>query len=176
MYYKETQRMAVWVYIIIFGIIAMFFSFCVPIEAVCRLIADNVKAGWVFYVFIFSLLAPLFCFFQSLDRLRMYTGVDSNHIQVAFGTVFRVPLLEIPLEYIHTLRKVSYRPWCNRLYRSKRSFEGKPCEFCAMRGTWGVLIETNERRLVIGSQHPDKLIAALRDAGVNTDSTLACAD
>ncbi len=172
MHYKETQRMSVFFYI------ALFLGNCICAYFHCSTrinpISEAIVYDYLFFVFLY--LVVFINFFVLVKYWYMDTVVDDKKIQVQFGIHAISSPPDIALEHIRTLRKIPYGVCFRRGYRRKRSFEGKVCEFCRMRGSWGVLIETDDRRLLIGSQNPDPLIAALRDAGVNTEPTPTCAE
>ena len=171
MYYKETQRMPVLLYI------AMLIGTCISVYFHYSRGIDHISEN-IFHDYVFTVVLYLIAFINVFVLPKywyMDTVVDDKKIQVQCG-IRLVPFPpDIALEHICTLRKASYGACYKRGYLRKHSFEGKACEFCTMRGSWGVLIETDDRRLLIGSQNPDQLIAALRDAGVNTEPTAVCA-
>ena len=178
--YKETQRAMIWLRVLI-ALVVLLCIYNLVLVTIPNIYAlyrsSNIGGQLIFWLAsAFVKIIGIFVFLWALDRFSMHTTVDEKHIQVTFGTLFRVSPIKIPLERIQILRKASYRSWRKRIYRPKLCFEGKSYDFFVIRGTWGVLIETDERRLLIGSQHPDKFIAALRDAGVNTESAVACVE
>ncbi len=175
MYYKETQRVPVW-FMVLCGM-SLFIVTCLEIYGYYFRIVNDIKETIDFHDTTFILLCWMSInLFMLVKYFYLDTLVDDKKIQVRYSILLGPSPPDIALEHIRGLRKVSYSPWRKVGYRLRHSFEGKSCEFCTIRGPQGVLIETNERRLLIGSQHPDQLIAALRDAGVNTESAVACAE
>ena len=99
-----------------------------------------------------------------LNLFSMRTIVDRNGAVVTFGRWFPLYRKRIAPGEIAGVRVVAYRPlrdfggWGIRFGR----FEGKRCRALNVRGDRGVLLTLRDGgRLVIGSQTPEALAAAL---------------
>lgn len=101
-----------------------------------------------------------------LDILALRTTVDSDGLRVRFGRPIPIFWKRIGIESIREARVVTYRPlvdangWGLRFGR----FDGVFTIYWNARGNRGVLIETDKRRYVIGSQDPEALHAAIERA------------
>ena len=100
-----------------------------------------------------------------MDLCRMRTRVDQHNFKVRWGLLTPAWMpMHIALEDIREIKVVvfdkSKTTYVNGLW--SEGYEGKPCRYYHMRGDEGVLIETAEgKRLIIGSQRPEELAAAL---------------
>jgi len=96
--------------------------------------------------------------------LFMHTTIDEKELVVQFGYCFPIYRKRIPLGEIRHARVVEYRPirnaggWGIRFGR----FEQERCRFLNCRGKRGVLLETPKLQWIIGSQQPERLLAALK--------------
>ena len=93
----------------------------------------------------------------------MRTRVDGHELVVQFGYCFPIYRKRIPLQEIRRARVVEYRPirdggWGIRFGR----FEQERCRFLNCRGNRGVLLETARLRCIVGSQQPERLLAAVK--------------
>ena len=102
-------------------------------------------------------------FAVGLNVFQMRTTVTGEQLVVQFGYLFPMYRKRIPCNTIRETRVVEYRPlrdaggWGIRFGR----FEKEPCRFLNSRGNRGVLIETELKRYIIGSQKPEQLKGAL---------------
>lgn len=97
------------------------------------------------------------------DILALRTKVDSDAVQVRLGWPIPIFWKRIGIDTIREARVVTYRPlvdaggWGMRFGR----FEGVFTIYWNARGNRGVLIVTDKRRYIIGSQEPEALHAAI---------------
>jgi hypothetical protein len=100
----------------------------------------------------------------AVNVLFMRTRVDGHELVVQFGYCFPIYRKRIPLQEIRRARVVEYRPirdaggWGIRFGR----FEQERCRFLNCRGNRGVLLETARLRCIVGSQQPERLLAAVK--------------
>ena len=120
-------------------------------------------ASWA-YVLIFVLFLILF----SVLTLRQTTIVASDAVTVRYGFLYRV---QIPFSEIAHAEAVSYRPvrdyggWGIRGLGRRRALN--------TRGNQGVLItRADGSTILVGSQKPRELLAALARGGVPTEDRL----
>jgi hypothetical protein len=120
-------------------------------------------ASWA-YVLIFVLFLILF----SVLTLRQTTIVASDAVTVRYGFLYRV---RIPFSEIAHAEAVSYRPvrdyggWGIRGFGRRRALN--------TRGNQGVLItRADGSTILVGSQKPRELLAALARGGVSTEDRL----
>jgi hypothetical protein len=120
-------------------------------------------ASWA-YVLIFVLFLILF----SVLTLRQTTIVASDAVTVRYGFLYRV---RIPFSEIAHAKAVSYRPvrdyggWGIRGFGRRRALN--------TRGNQGVLItRADGSTILVGSQKPRELLAALARGGVPTEDRL----
>ena len=131
-------------------------------ETAFRLAGVAADAGDMWWVHLWIVFPLAFAF----NFLYMRTSVLGDELFVQFGYLFPVYRKRIPLKDILQARIVEYRPlreatgWGIRFGR----FEGAPCRYLNCRGHRGVLVETQERPYIIGSQDPRQLHAALEEA------------
>lgn len=154
--FSEHQRFALWVYVLAtavtsIGLGAMFVAeHTAGAKAVPPAIALCITA----------LLLFLF------DALWLRTSVDGSGLFVCLGCPLPIMWRRIPIEAIHEVRVVTYHPildaggWGVRFGR----YEGRFTIFWNARGNRGVIIDTDTRRFVIGSQDPESLRAAIERA------------
>jgi hypothetical protein len=102
----------------------------------------------------------------ALNVFQMRTTITDTQLVVQFGYLFPMYRKRIELDAINSSRMVEYRPirdaggWGIRFGR----FEKQSCRFLNSRGNRGVLVETDDRRYIIGSQHPERLQRAIEAA------------
>ena len=149
--YQEHQRFALWVYALTIGIV------CIGLGAL--LFAPH--AGGSVPPVVVTIAAGLFVFL--FDVLALRTTVDRDGIYVRLGWPIPIFWKRFRIEDIRETRVITYRPildasgWGLRFGR----FENKFTIYWNARGNRGVLIDTDKRRYVIGSQNPDDLHAAI---------------
>lgn len=157
--YEETQRFAIWVYILmfvlVFGLIAAYVgSAAEPDDPANE--PKRIGAG----LFVLAVLL-LIC-----NLLLLRARVRENDVYVSLGALFPMLWRRIKLDAIVEERVVTYRPirdaggWGWRL----GMFEKTPTSFLNARGNRGVLLTTNQRPVIIGSQDPDALAKAIARA------------
>jgi hypothetical protein len=101
-----------------------------------------------------------------LNFLPMSTWVDREEIRVRFGRLVPFYTKRVPISRVKAARAVDYRPilqaggWGIRWGR----FEGKWTRFLNARGHWGVLLEGEKLRLIVGSAHPEEFAEAVAKA------------
>ena len=101
-----------------------------------------------------------------VNVMTMTTWVYDDELRVQFGRLIPYYNKRIRLEEIASCRAVDYRPvrssggWGIRMGK----FEGRMTGFLKARGTRGVLVETEDRPLLIGTQYADKLAGAIEQA------------
>jgi len=120
-------------------------------------------APWV-YVLVAALLVIL----AGVLTLRMRTTVTPQELTVRYGPLGTV---RVPVREIARAEAVSYRPvrdyggWGMRGWGARRAVNA--------RGNRGVLvIRVDGSTLLVGSQDPRRLLAALAQAGVSTEDRL----
>ncbi len=134
----------------------------IGIEAALHLTGVGAEAGAIWWLHLWIVFPLAFGF----NFLHMRTRVLGDELYVQFGYLFPIYRKRIPLKDIVEARIVEYRPlrdaggWGIRFGR----FEGAPCRFLNCRGRRGVLVQTQERSYIIGSQIPVQLHAALEEA------------
>lgn len=146
--FVEHQRFALWVYALVIGIM------CTSVGAIVYAPAQNEKP-------IPHELAPVYgaLFLFLWDLLSLRTVVDQSGIHVRLGWPLPIFWKRIPFESIRAARVVMYRPlrdaggWGLRFGR----YEGQFAIYWNARGNRGVLIETDKRRYIVGSQKPEEL-------------------
>jgi hypothetical protein len=116
----------------------------------------------------YALMALVLLILLSLLTLRQDTRVGPGGVTVRFGIVYRT---SIPATDIRLAEAVQYRPvrdyggWGIRGLGRRRALN--------MRGDLGVLLTRQDGSTVlIGSQRPRDLLAALAQAGVKTEDRL----
>lgn len=103
----------------------------------------------------------------ALNVCQMRTTITDTQLVVQFGYLFPMYRKRIPLVAINSSRMVEYRPfrdaggWGIRFGR----FEKQSCRFLNSHGNRGVLAEADDRRHIIGSQHPERPQMAIEAAG-----------
>ena len=153
--YHERQRFAVWVYLIAAG--AALGS--LGALALAQVHGDKAAPP---AVVVFSVAMLLFLF----DVLFLRTTVDAAGVYVRLGWPVPIFWKQIDARRIRSARVVTYRPlidaggWGLRFGR----FEGRFTVFWNARGNRGVLIDTDTRRYIVGSQGPERLCEAVRSA------------
>lgn len=155
--YEETQLFPMLLYAFLFGFTAIegVVITSVFLNANASVPGNMLAMGGVF---------ALLCFLINLLVLR--TRVEGTELHVSLGWI---PIFwsRIALTEVEQARVVTYRPmrdaggWGMRFGR----FEGESCRFWNARGDDGVLLVTAQRRCIIGSQRPNELLAAIREAG-----------
>lgn len=97
------------------------------------------------------------------DILALRTKVDNDAVHVRLGWPIPIFWKRIGIDSIREARVVTYRPlidaggWGMRFGR----FDGVFTIYWNARGNRGVLIVTDKRRYIIGSQEPEALHAAI---------------
>lgn len=157
--YEETQRFGVWVYILMFVLVA---GLLVAFVGLSKM-AENPNAAPAPAVPLsLALVILLLCSNLMLLRVR----VRENDVYVSLGVLFPMLWRRVRLETIVEERVVTYRPlrdaggWGVRL----GMFEGKPASYFNARGNRGVLLTTANRPFIIGSQNPEPLAEAIARA------------
>ena len=149
--YVEYQRFAAWVYVV-----------AVAIPIMCTIFISVERDGNLVtppFVPYFSLVLLLFL----LDILVLRTTVKDDALRVQLGLPIPFFWKRIGIDSIRAARVVTYRPfadaggWGLRFGR----FDDDSAIYWSARGNLGVLIETEKRDYIIGSQDPESLHAAI---------------
>ncbi|MCC6795506.1 MAG: hypothetical protein IT366_10335 [Candidatus Hydrogenedentes bacterium] len=155
-FYVEHQRFAAWVYMLAVAILGICTG--AVIMALRREGSDaTTPIEMVFTVALYLLV---------FDILSLRTVVDGEAIRVQLGRPIPIFWKRIGIDSIRAARVVTYRPiadaggWGLRFGR----FDGVFTIYWNARGNRGVLIETEKRRYIIGSQDPEALHAAIERA------------
>lgn len=154
--FSEHQRFALWVYVIAIAVA------CIGVGAIF-IVEDTAGAKAVPPATVLCIAAMLLFLF---DVLWLRVSVDRIGLFVCLGRPVPIVWKRIPLEAIHEVRVVTYHPildaggWGMRFGK----FEGRFAIYWNARGDRGVLIDTDKRRYVIGSQEPEWLCAAIGQA------------
>jgi hypothetical protein len=158
--FREEQHFAPWVYWIAAAVALA--ALIAPLVA-AHMAKDPSACIPVILMEFFVAVLMLF----PLNILFMTTEVVGREVVVSFGRWFPIYRRHIPLHDIQETRTVYYRPiwdaggWGIRWGR----FEGKRCAFLNARGDRGVFLALgSEKRLIIGSQEPERLADAIRRA------------
>jgi hypothetical protein len=121
-----------------------------------------------FPLWTYALMALVLLVLLSVITLRQVTRVEPGAVTVRYGFLYRT---SIPTSDIRMAEAVQYRPvrdyggWGIRGMGSRRALN--------TRGNRGVLLTRNDgSTLLIGSQRPRDLLAALANAGVKTEDRL----
>lgn len=116
----------------------------------------------------YVLISVVFLILLSVLTLRQTTTVAPDAVTVRFGFLYRV---RIPFSAIAHAEAVSYRPvrdyggWGIRGFGRRRALN--------TRGNQGVLVtRADGSTILIGSQKPRELLAALARGGVRTEDRL----
>ena len=116
----------------------------------------------------YVLLGALLLLLVGLFAVRMQTTVSAEAVRVRYGFLGTT---HVPLREIARAEAMAYRPirdyggWGKRGFGSRRVLNA--------RGDRGVLITRRDgSTLMIGSQEPRRLLAALAQAGVETQDKL----
>ena len=123
--------------------------------------AEPIEPAAGFVGFFFLLVAVII-----VNIMTMTTWVYDDELRVQFGRLIPYYNKRVPLRDVTAQRVVEYRPirssggWGIRLGK----FEGRTTGFLNARGTQGVLVETEPRPLLIGTQYADKLAGAIESA------------
>ena len=114
-----------------------------------------------FVGFAFLLLAVIV-----LNVLTMTTWVYEEEVRVQFGRLIPYYNKRIKLHDVTSCRVVEYRPIRSTGGWGIRSgkFEGRTTGFLNARGTNGVLLETDPKPYLIGTQYSEKLAEAVEQA------------
>jgi len=120
-------------------------------------------AGWVY-----ALLVALLVVLLAVVLLRLQTVVTSDAVTIRYGFLYRA---RVPVGDIVSAEAIAYRPvrdyggWGVRGFGRRRALNA--------RGNLGVLLTRQDgRTLLIGSQRPRELLAALAHAGIPTRDSL----
>jgi len=121
-----------------------------------------------FAPWVYVLLGAVLLLLVGLFTVRMQTTVTADAVRVRYGFLAST---QVPLQEIARAEAVVYRPirdyggWGRRGFGSRRAVNA--------RGTRGVLITRRDgSTLMIGSEEPRRLLAALTQAGVETQDKL----
>lgn len=121
-----------------------------------------------FPVWTYALMALVLFILLSILTIRQVTRVEPGAVVVSYGFLYRT---SIPTRDIRLAEAVQYRPvrdyggWGIRGSRGRRALN--------TRGDRGVLLtRADGSTLLIGSQKPRELLAALAQAGVKTEDKL----
>lgn len=161
--YEERQRFAAWVYVLVIAIV------CTSTGAMIMAARSEGANAAPMEIVAFTLILFLFLF----NVLALRTSVDSEAIRVQLGRPIPIFWKWIGIETIREARVVTYRPlleaggWGLRFGR----FDGVFTIYWNARGNRGVLIDTEKRRYVIGSQDPEALCAAIEHVRVEVKRT-----
>ena len=136
------------------------------------------SAGPIFYresqgfaPWVYVLLAAVGFILLAVATLRMQTIVASDAVTLRYGFL---SMVRVPISDLARAEAVAYRPvreyggWGVRVIGRRRVFSA--------RGDRGVLLTRKDgSTLMVGSQDPRRLLAALALAGVATDDKLPAA-
>lgn len=118
---------------------------------------------WVYGVLLFAIVVVV-----SVSTIRMRTTVTAQAVEVRYGFLYST---SVPFSEIVRAEAIAYHPirdyggWGIRGFRNRRALNA--------RGDRGVLlIRRDGSTLLVGSQRPRDLLAALRNAGVATEDRL----
>jgi hypothetical protein len=121
-----------------------------------------------FPLWTYALMALVVFVILSILTVRQVTRVEPGSVTITYGFLYRT---SIPTSDIRLAEAVQYRPvrdyggWGIRGTRGRRALN--------TRGDRGVLLtRANGSTLLIGSQKPRELLAALAQAGVKTEDRL----
>lgn len=121
-----------------------------------------------FSPWVVAMLLAVVVLLAALLSLRLTTTLTSDALDVRYGFLYRtrVPLAEIALaEAVEYAPVREYGGWGIRGSRRRRALNA--------RGNQGVLVtRTDGTTLLVGSQRPRELLAALAGAGVATQDRL----
>ncbi|NUM53914.1 MAG: hypothetical protein HUU46_09750 [Candidatus Hydrogenedentes bacterium] len=151
--YTEDQRFALWVYLVAIAVT------CISLAGL--VIAANTPNANPVPIATVIVVAVLCAFLW--DVLVLRTTVSRDGVYVRLGWPIPIFWTRIGAGRIREARVVTYRPlldaggWGLRFGR----FDGRFATFWNARGNRGVMIETDSRRYVIGSQSPELLHAAI---------------
>ncbi|GMV94269.1 MAG: hypothetical protein AMXMBFR82_40470 [Candidatus Hydrogenedentota bacterium] len=157
--YEETQRFALWVYILMFVMVFGTLAVMVGVgkdpgnpesEPIPTGIVGLTMAGLL-----------LVCNLMVL-RVR----VREEDIYVSLGVLFPMMWRRVRIASIQNQRVVKYNPLRNAGGWGMRMgmFESKPTTFFNARGDRGVLLEMDTRPILVGSQNPEPLAEAIARA------------
>ncbi len=157
--YEETQRFAGWVYaMVLFLLVGVVVAVWARIAKPPSEDSDTIPGA------ILLILAVLLLLICNLFVLRV--KIREQDIYVSLGVLFPMLWRRLGYDRIHDQRVITYRPlrdaggWGVRL----GLFEGKPTSFFNARGNRGVLLITDHRPFIIGSQNPEPLADAIAHA------------
>jgi len=151
--YEERQRFAAWVYVLVIAIV------CISTGAMIAAARSEGANAASTEIVAFTIILFLFLF----NILALRTSIDGYAIRVQLGRLIPFFWKRIDVASIQEARVVTYRPlrdaggWGMRFGR----FDGMFTIYWNARGNRGVLIETEKRRYIIGSQDPEALHAAI---------------
>jgi hypothetical protein len=121
-----------------------------------------------FSPWLYALVALVFAVLAAVLTMRQTTSVTSDAVTVRFGFLYRS---RIPFSEVREAAAVAYRPireyggWGIKGTRRRRALN--------TRGDRGVLLtKADGSTVLIGSQKPRELLAALAQAGVPTEDRL----
>jgi hypothetical protein len=121
-----------------------------------------------FAPWVYVLLGAVLLLLVGLFTVRMQTTVTADAVELRYGFLGTT---HVPLREIARAEAVVYRPirdyggWGKRGFGSRRAVNAH--------GNRGVLITRRDgSTLMIGSQEPRRLLAALAQAGIQTDDKL----
>ncbi|MCC6491150.1 MAG: hypothetical protein IT364_26920 [Candidatus Hydrogenedentes bacterium] len=156
--YEETQRFAVWVYIV------TALTMSAVIVGQFLLLMNPPRNGDplppvvpVITIVVTIIIANL---------LYMRVRVRENDVYAQLGFLFPMMWRRIGFDKMQEYRVVQYKPlreaggWGIRF----GMFEGKPASFVNARGDRGVLLISDKRPLIISSQDPERLAEAIARA------------
>ncbi|MCL4692075.1 MAG: hypothetical protein KJ060_06130 [Candidatus Hydrogenedentes bacterium] len=146
--YEETQRFALWVYIVMVGVG----------KDPGNPESEPIPIGVV------GLTMGFLVLMSNLMLLRV--RVREEDIYVSLGILFPMMWRRVRLDAIHAELVVKYNPLRNAGGWGMRMgmFESKPTTFFNARGNRGVLLEMDTRPVLIGSQNPEPLAEAIARA------------
>jgi hypothetical protein len=152
--YANRQRFAYWVYLVVLGVALVSGGAVWQEYARGKLLSPSL------------LVVPALLLLMVPNLLALRTSVNSECVHLRLGLLVPLFWKRIAVNTIRSARVVTYRPlrdaggWGMRFGR----FEGVFTVFWNARGNRGVLIETDARRYIIGSQEPERLLAAIERA------------
>ena len=115
---------------------------------------------------IVAILLILFIGIITLASCHLTTQISEKLIRIRIGFLIPIATRRIKLDDIRDIRCIEYDPRKNAggWGMHSGSFEGKKCIAMNMCGRKGVFIETDKKNILLGSQNPEDLLAAINNA------------
>ncbi|MCC6696601.1 MAG: hypothetical protein IT365_13300 [Candidatus Hydrogenedentes bacterium] len=156
--YEETQRFAIWVYVTL----ALTMSAVTVGQFLLLMNPPKDSDPLPPVVPIISIVVAILL----ANLLFLRVRVRENDVYAQLGFLFPMMWRRIGFDKMQEYRMVKYKPlreaggWGIRF----GMFEGKPASYVNARGDRGVLLISDKRPLIIGSQDPERLAEAIARA------------